>query len=334
MDERTHRLEEVCECAFHVDLMLGKCQQQVTKADGDDELRDVVLPPLVISLARLLAARFRRRADGEVDEAAKALAGAGTTAAIIAAVKHLNDVLGTQMAEAAAGDMAKATRSMYEEAKLGAARELKLRPLLSAVDERVQEWMTHAYPWWVGEYHSRVLGKQILTIAEDVIINHGLSGTEAAGIIRNQLTRLYGVGHGEKSPVAVPRSYRGQPDQYWLGLANHAATTARMFGRLSAMQEAGVTVYTIISARDERVCGLCRFMDGKEFSVAEGVRQRDAILATTTPDEYRAVAGWVSEKQARAIFDEGGLAAMAKSGMCLSLFHFLCRCDLQPIIQR
>ena len=331
MDERTHHLESVCECAFHVDLMLGKCQQRVVKADGDDELRDVVLPPLVISLARLLASRFRRRADGEIDEASNSLASAGTTAAIILAIKHLNDILGSQMAEAAAGDLIKAVRSMYEEAKLGAAHELKIRPVLSPLDVKTQEWMSHAYPWWIGEYHSRVLGKQIFAIANEVILQRGLSGTEAAGIIRNQLARLYGVGTGAKSPVAVPRSYRGQPDQYWLGLANHAATTARMFGRLSAMREAGVKTYIVHSMGDERVCGLCQFMDGKEFSLADGERQRDAILATTNPDEYRAVAGWVTEKQAREIFDSDGIAGLAKSGLSLSLFHFLCRCTLESM---
>jgi len=329
VDDRIAQLEGVCEHAFYFDLALSKCEHRVEKVDGEeDDLRGVAMPPLVVSLARLLSARFRRAAAEDLDEATSSISGATTTAALAAAVAALSDRLGRRVSEETAADMKRSVESMLQTAKLGASRELGMRPTLRLPDSRMQEWLSHAYPWWVGSYHSDVLGKQIMAIAQRAIIERGLSGREAADLVRSQLTRLYGLGRGEKSPVAVPRSFRGNPDAYWAGLANHAATTANVFARLSAMEEAGVVTYVVRTAGDERVCGLCRFMEGREFKVASGVGLREQILKASTPEEYKAVVPWRTLKQAKAIFDGGGDVALAAAGLGLPSYHLQCRCDI------
>ena len=116
---------------------------------------------------------------------------------------------------------------------------------------------------------------------------------------------------------------------YWVGLANNAATTARVFARLSAMEEAGITTYVIVTADDERECAFCRSMEGKEFTVAQGVAQRSRILQTTSTEEYKSVAGWKTLKQAQALFDSGGIEALAEAGLSLPSYHFYCRCDIE-----
>jgi hypothetical protein len=331
MFDHLAHLEDICECALHVDLMLAKCQYPVAKAEGDesdDQLRDVILPPLIITLARLLASRFRRRAAEAIESAAGEFGSAHGVDGVAVVTNHLNQLLGAGLAAASSGNIAKTIRTMLQDAKLGAAHELGIRPTFSTSDERILHWMEQSYPWWIGEYHSKVLAKQINAIAQKLIIEEGRSGTEVANAMRSQLTRLYGVGRGEPSPVAVPRSFRGSPDQYWNGLASHAATTARVFGRLSAMREAGITTYVYRTAGDERVCELCRLMEGREFRVADGERQRDAILNTESPEEYLAVAGWKTFKAAKQLIDEGG-NAITQSGLILPPAHYQCRCDLE-----
>jgi hypothetical protein len=333
MDERLEHLEGVCECALHAHLMLEMSEHRVAKAAGDeeDDVRDVILPPLVITLARLLAARFRRRADSVVDEAVAGFEQARTAEQIAAVVEKLGVALGAVLASASSGDVSKAVQAMFQKAKAAAAGELHVQSTFSSLDGRTQEWLQRAYPWWIGGYHSSVLAKQIDAIARYAIIERGLSGSELAALMRDQLSRLYGLGRGRKSPVVVPRSFRGQPDLYWVGLANNAATQAMAFARLSAMREAGVLRYAIASVGDERVCALCRFMDGKEFSIADGESFRDAVIATKTPDEYKAVAGWMTVKVAMKLFDEGGDAALAKTSLLLPSYHFLCRCTVSPV---
>jgi len=333
MDSRIGHIEHVCGCAFHVDLMLDKAQHRVTKDEPqDDTIRDVILPPLVITLARLLASRFRRVADEGLDEAVAALAAATTLDGIKSAIGRISLGLGGRLAESAGGDVKRAVESFYQAAKLQAATELGLKPRLGRPDTLSQEWMGRAYPWWIGEYHSTVLGKQIAAIAQHAILELGLSGNELSQLVRAQLTRLYGLGPGEKSPVKVPRSFRGNPEMYWVGLANNAATTARVFARLSAMEEAGITRYVLVTVGDERVCSLCRWMEGKEFTVAQGVAQRARILQTTNSEEYKAVAGWRTLKQAQDIFDGGGSDGLVEAGMHCPPLHYLCRCDLQAVL--
>lgn len=321
MRETLHRLDEVCTCAFHVDLgVFG-----VEKADKKETVLAVALSRLLSSRFKLLASDATDRVFREIEASADKL----SEEQLNKLVAKLNKALGDVLTATLARELSKAVEALYVTSKLIAAKEMKIKSSFNLVDKRAVEWMKKSYPWWVGDFHSSVLARKITDAARAAVIEQGLAGREAAKMMRAQLQRIYSLASGAPSPVTTPKTFTGSSDQYWAGLANHASVTARSFSRLSAMADAKLTSYSILAVKDERTCPLCLFMDGKTFSVDSGDELREKILAATTPEEYKEKAGWVYLKEAKSIFDEHGLEGLAETSLALPPYHFVCRCIIE-----
>jgi hypothetical protein len=321
MRESLHKLDEVCSCSFHADLgMFG-----VEKADKKGTA-------LVVALSRLLSSRFKLLASDATDRIFQEIEASGgklSEEQLNKFVAKLNKALGDVMTATLAKELSKAVEAMYVSAKLVAAKEMKIKSSFNLVDKRAVEWMKQSYPWWVGDFHSSVLARKITDAARAAVVERGLAGRDAAKAMRAQLERIYSLSPGAPSPITTPKTFTGSSDQYWAGLANHAATTAKSFSRLSAMADAKLTSYSILAVKDERTCPLCLFMDGKTFSVDSGDELREKILAATDPEEYKKQAGWIYLKEAKSIFDEHGIEGLAKSSLALPPYHFSCRCIIE-----
>lgn len=319
------RLAHICSCGLHTDLMLF----QVHKELAED------IRPLAVSLSRMLSSQFKELAEGAVERALDKITLYGSSIDernIKTIIDELNDELGEKLSERTAEEVARAVEMMYALAKTGTARKLHIPASFQHIDRDAQMWLRRSYPWWVGHFHSTVLAEQVSAIARQGVIERGIAGRELAAMMRKQLERIYSLGPGAPSPLKIPDIYHGTADQYWSGLANNAAAMAQIFGRLSAYHDAELHTYVISAVMDERTCDLCRFMNGKEFSVRDGEALRDRILESDTPEEYKNVAGWIYLKQAKEIFSAKGIAGLAATSLALPTYHFLCRCTIEAKI--
>ena len=198
---------------------------------------------------------------------------------------------------------------------VGAAAELSLVNGYSAVvsaganafemvDEHAVGWLTRNTTYWITDKSGPRLATEIADVVERKVLQQGLS-TSVAG---EELKKLLG-----KQLV--------RDDLYWRGLAGNAATTARNFGAVDAMQDIGARAYIIYTQLDERVCEICGSMDRMEFPVAAAVQMRDAMLATEDPALVKEIHPWHTLSGDRSSPE----AVLAMDGH-MPPFHFLCRC--------
>jgi len=315
--------DHACGCATMADHMLV----QVLKVGPKSAME-----AYVVDLQRVLTTRFNGRAGAAVRKALKGISGTTkfTEADLTRLMAGLEKELGAPMAAAMAPEIETAVAAMYAAAKSGAAKTLGLKTSLNLVDKRTQKWLGKSYQWYIKDFHQKHLSSQITEAVRKTVIEQGLPRRAAAKEIEGHLNRVYGLGTGSKAPVKVPGIFTHRPEQYWGGLSNHAATTARVFADLESMQEADIQRYRISAVMDRRTCAICKSMDGKEFTVEQGAAQRDRVLSAKSPEQYKSVAGWQGVKGALSVIGRGR-GAMAEAGMALPTYHYLCRCTIDAV---
>ncbi len=82
---------------------------------------------------------------------------------------------------------------------------------------------------------------------------------------------------------------------YWEVIATAFANRARTTIQLNSYLEAGITTYRFVAVLDERTTDICRYMNGKTFSVQRALeRQRRAETMTDAAD-IKDIQPWVSK---------------------------------------
>ena len=85
----------------------------------------------------------------------------------------------------------------------------------------------------------------------------------------------------------------GRSSFYWEVVAGSFVSRGRSFAQLSSYAEAGIDRYLIEAVLDERTTEICRFLHGKSFSVATGLRTFERVDAE--PDLIKDLTPWVRE---------------------------------------
>lgn len=85
----------------------------------------------------------------------------------------------------------------------------------------------------------------------------------------------------------------GRGSFYWETVAGAFVANGRSFAQLSAYAEAGIDRYIIEAVLDERTTEICRFLDGKTFTVSTGLRTFEQMEAE--PDLAKEISPWVRE---------------------------------------
>lgn len=80
---------------------------------------------------------------------------------------------------------------------------------------------------------------------------------------------------------------------YWETVAGSFVGQGRSFAQLSSLAEAGLDRYVIEAVLDERTTEICRFLHGKTFSVASGLRTFERL--EQSPEALPELAPWVRE---------------------------------------
>jgi SPP1 gp7 family putative phage head morphogenesis protein len=209
----------------------------------------------------------------------------------------------------------------------------ELLPSFDLIDDATVASMNAQNTLWIGEHYD----KNVVAA-----INEETRAAVEAGTVGRQAGRAMSARVNDTlSQIKVPKGFTGSERQYFEGLVANAATNARAQGQIRSFASLGVTQYEIVNPGDERTCPVCSTMDGKVFSIKQGVDQVANDLNANTPDDVRAAHPWPSvstingnEKKGIEPLTKPGpqgpedAKKLADKGFALPPYHFRCRCTV------
>jgi SPP1 gp7 family putative phage head morphogenesis protein len=111
-----------------------------------------------------------------------------------------------------------------------------------------------------------------------------------------------GLGRGEiarEIADSVGTTLRGKSPFYWEVVAGAFTATGRSYAQISSYAEAGIDRYRILAVMDAHTTPLCRFLNGRTFSVATALDRFDAIDALEDPEQIKRALPWGREAHDR-----------------------------------
>lgn len=325
-------LDELCEAE---DAIEGMLLAAVFKAG-------TVKPTLAteIKLGKEMSKAWKRAASrGLVSPLNALLRGSVTPKRISNFISKLGLVLSSPLTKPQAAVIKSRLTSIWKIAKRIASREAKTAFSFAAVDTAAVASLAQQQVFWVGNLYDAHLSKRIAAVASDVLIERGLPQAEAAREMRTALLREMGLKPGGKTRFAraIPSRYAGNTDLYFRQLAANAAHQARSFSKLVAFNEAGVVRFRLVNPNDERTGKICQQMHGQVFTVADGTKQMNRMLAAKKPQDIKDSAPWLSGgeledelKGTRRGSRDATDALLNADASVLPPFHPLCRTE--PVI--
>lgn len=194
-------------------------------------------------------------------------------AAMSAAGKHL-DLVPTKLEahlEVRAHDVVDATRSALRD-------KMTIGANWNAVDKRIAEHLVRSTGNFVTDEYKRrnaEFGELAKKIVDDGV---------AQGLGREQIAR--------NLDDAARGRIEGRSKFYWEVIAGAFVGRGRSFAQLSGYAEAGIDEYQIVSVLDERTTQICRYLDGKTFTVASGLRAFGDQEKIRDPEQIKKVNPW------------------------------------------
>lgn len=139
----------------------------------------------------------------------------------------------------------------------------------------------------------------------------------------------------------------GIAESYWETAAAVHVSRARSFSQAASMVEAGFTEYQILAVQDERTTHICRFMDGKIFSLGPAINAFDSFEDAKDLDDAKKTMPFMSQRGGDLILPGGlkvatiepgggfrdGLNSkqLNEAGVSTPPYHFRCRTTIIPI---
>ena len=88
----------------------------------------------------------------------------------------------------------------------------------------------------------------------------------------------------------------GRGSFYWEVVAGAFIADGRSFAQMSAYAEAGIRRYAIEAVMDEQTTEICRYLDGKTFSVGDALDRFDRLDRLDEPEDVKREKPWVRER--------------------------------------
>lgn len=226
--------------------------------------------------------------------------------------------------------------AIYRIGKERGARDAGMRANFSLVDQRAVQAIGEHQVFWIGDFYSEHLSNRIQAVSRDVLLEQGLSHAEAGRVLRDTLSREFGLKPGgpTNAAPATPPGFAGKTDAYFKGVASTVAHQSQTFGRLRAFSDAGVIRYELVNPMDERTGEVCQHLNGQVFQVNVSVDHMNKLLAAKDPDEVRRIAPWHSGNEIKEILGDTARGsseayqALFRAGAMLPPFHNNCRTDI------
>ena len=113
---------------------------------------------------------------------------------------------------------------------------------------------------------------------------------------------------------AVSRAIQGKSPFYWEVVAGAFMATGRSYAQISSYAEAGIDRYRIVAVMDAHTTPLCRFLNGRTFSVATALDRFDAIDALENPEDIKNALPWGRQARDRETGEMHIYVSAAASG--------------------
>ncbi len=134
---------------------------------------------------------------------------------------------------------------------------------LSLEDQAAIDELTNIHALWFTDKTGAVyLSHGIIEDEALTILREGKSGVEIAEALKKKAEAHYGIG-----------TFANKGASYWVGVAEHAATTAGISGQLRTLKSLGWEKYVIVNPVDERTTKVCQAMNGKTLFVDHGIAE-------------------------------------------------------------
>lgn len=281
---------------------------RLVRADENKKVREIET-----AIVEALSDEWNGRIPDALKAALKALAEAdpdGTTTEadlerIIAAARgHMVDGWEKAISEPVEFGVEKA----YGHGRVDTLKPLQMAVDWNLVDEHARGVLQKDTLYWVGGAWDHQLGGAIADTIRKEVIEKGLGRREAGEALKALL--------GERFPE--------RSDHYWRIVAAAGVVRSRTFGVVGSFEQAEVVEYRYRAIMDARTCEICELVNGRVFSVASAVKQRDDFLAAESPEEAKAIHPWVK----LADVEGKDTAEMEAAGILQPPIHGLCRCVL------
>lgn len=151
----------------------------------------------------------------------------------------------------------------------------------NAVDPRIVAYASKSHALFVRDELGR--RSETLTARARSIVADGLEAGHREADIARALEETVGA------------TLSGKTSAYWDVVAGSFVGTSRSFGQMSAYAEAGIERYRLSAVLDEHTTRLCRFLDGKTFSVPRALARLDELEAATEPMAIKDMLPWGRE---------------------------------------
>lgn len=168
-----------------------------------------------------------------------------------------------------------------------------------------------------GRYFPDQLSDKTSTVIRQIVLKEGLDTATAAKMLEAELKGALGLDFDK----AVPTQYHSNPTAYFDIVANNASVQATNVGRMIAMADAGVEKYRVVAIIDRLTSAICRSLDGKTFSVSNGMKAAEGFFGAQSLEDLQNVMGFSKD---------GSVPTWAAEGMGFPPYHHKCRTTVVP----
>ena len=249
-------------------------------------------------------------------------------------IPHLDDNLGepfytsTRIRKAMKKNIERTwkTGKKYSAQKVG-----RLAPEARLIDTKAQEYLQKDSRFWLRHRWDSHIRVKIAETARRVGIEEGLGRRE--------------VGR------AMARAFRGvcsENPYYWEVVGSAATIRSRTWSHYTTLDQLEIEESVWMTVGDERVCSVCRPLDGVSFSVKKGISNMEACMEAEDPFEARNISPWIAYDRKKEKFytnthdKDGNIlrrnyfprekikdgAYLQKKGFNGPQAHGGCRCDM------
>lgn len=200
--------------------------------------------------------------------------------------------------------------------------KVSLEPTFNLQDERALASLEQDQMLWVGQHYGPELRAAVLKAVHDELTK-GYGRADIAPALEKAVQKALGYSHADAA--------------YFEGLAANVVTTARVKGQMISFVQLDVVTYELVNPMDERTSEICEFLNGKQFSVEDGLNHLSRLAAATSPEDVKSIAPWLSIDEIKQISSgpgqqsEADSKALAAAGVLLPPFHFRCRTTIDIV---
>jgi len=214
--------------------------------------------------------------------------------------------------------------------------DIDLTASFSVIDREAMDMLTKITAISIGDHFVKDLKPAVVKAVMEGVFELKLNKKNAGEYLKKELTRIVGA-----TNLAVPPSVaqlgEDKVNDYFKGLSTTNLNFARNFGQVTAMEEAGIAQYRIVAIVDNRTTVICLQLNGQTFELRYALEHRDKMLKMESVEELKNYAPWHRD------ISEVGLSAdrnketptaqevLAKAGMSLPPYHWLCRTEVHPV---